>query len=281
MKRLLLLGLGALVAGCTHSPTAPVTISAPRIPAANNEVTIRTVRLVWDGDSLVVAAADGSESEVRLLGINAPEHDECHGDLATIALEEMLTEQGVVLVADGADRDQYGRLLRQVYVDGTNVNLALVAAGHAVAVQTGHSMQAEFLEREDEAIDAALGMWAPDACGAAAGGDIVIADFVADPPGADGANRNAEWVALANHGEEPVDLGGWILRDESTANRYQFATTAEIAPGATVRVHSGCGNDTEDDLYWCSENPVWSNGGDTIIVQDPAGTVTALTRYPS
>jgi len=278
MRRLLLLAIGALLAGgCARHPTVPATINAPELPRVGDVATVLQVR---DGDSLQVAATDGSVPEVRLLGINAPERDECHGDAARTALEEMLQGQQVVLVRDGDDQDQYGRLLRYVYASEANLNLDLVTAGHAVAMQTGHFLQADFLAGEDQAIDARRGLWAGDACSAAADRDIAIADFVADPPGADGDDLNAEWIAIADNGDEPIDLGGWTIRDESTANRYRFAPTALIDPGAVIRVHSGCGDDTGADLHWCSDGPVWSNGGDTIIVQDDSGTVIAVARYP-
>jgi len=278
MRQLLLLAMGAVLAGgCARHPTAPATVTAPELPNVGDVATVLQIR---DGDSLQVAASDGSLSEVRLLGINAPEWNECHGDAARNALEEMLRGQQVTLVPDGDDHDQYGRLLRYAYAGGANLNLDLVTAGHAVVMQTGYSLQADFLAGEDEAIDTGRGLWARDACGAAADGDIAIGDFVADPPGADGDDLNAEWVAITNVGDEPIDLDGWTLRDESSANRYRFSPAALLDPGAVIRVHTGCGDDTATDVHWCSDGPVWSNGGDTIIVQDSAGLVAAVSRYP-
>jgi micrococcal nuclease len=272
----MLLALTVLLAGCAGSSAIPVESIAPTLPATAETVTVRSVR---DGDSLQVARADGSVAEVRLIGINAPERDECGGAAATAALEAMLQSEPVAIDAVAEDRDQYGRLLRFVYAAGENLNLALVAAGHAVVVQTGSSLQEELIRQEDEAIEAGRGLWAADACGDEPPAPIVIDGYVTDPPGADDADLNAEWVAVANRGDEPVDLDGWVLRDESTVNRFRFAATTVLDHGAVLRVHSGCGSDTATDVYWCSEIPVWSNGGDTIILQSPSGTVIAVLRY--
>jgi micrococcal nuclease len=72
---------------------------------------------------------------VRLLQIDAPElHGDCFGKGALSALRE-LTPKGtrVTLVRDpGLDQtDRYGRLLRYVLANGTNVNVALVRGGAA------------------------------------------------------------------------------------------------------------------------------------------------------
>ena len=89
------------------------------------------VDYVTDGDTLRTRSGE----RVRLLQIDAPElHGDCYGNEARAALEH-LTPPGVTvtLVRDRAldSSDVYGRSLRYVFVQGTNVNLALVREGAA------------------------------------------------------------------------------------------------------------------------------------------------------
>ena len=79
-----------------------------------------------------------------------------------------------------------------------------------------------------------------------------------------------------------MNLADWTLRDESSRNRYVFIGL-NLKPGMSVTVRTGCGEDHFDTLYWCSEQAVWSNDGDTAILQDHHGSVVdrwVYTRSP-
>ena len=89
------------------------------------------VDYVNDGDTLRTT----SGKKVRLLQIDAPElHGDCYGKAALTALR-LLAPKGarITLVRDPVldQTDRYGRLLRYVIVNGTNVNVALVREGAA------------------------------------------------------------------------------------------------------------------------------------------------------
>ena len=96
-----------------------------------------TVVRVTDGDTLGVRLPDGSEENVRILGIDTPEVREpveCGGGEASermLALVPVGTT--VVLVSDPTqgDRDRYDRLLRYVVRSGDDVGLAQLTSGHA------------------------------------------------------------------------------------------------------------------------------------------------------
>lgn len=263
-----------LLAGCDSTPES--TTGAASSPAGTAAETIRVI----DGDSLLVAIGS-SEAEIRLQGVNAPEGSECFGDEARDALEGMLSWGELTLVAGGEDTDQYGRLLRYAYADGLNINQVLLAEGKAVVLQGDHPADADFAAASDLAALQRLGMWAPDACGSdGPPSQVAIIDYVFNPPGPDADLMNEELVVIGNEGEDPIDMSGWILRDESTQHRYHFPNPVELPPGEEIVVHTGCGRDTTYDLYWCSDDPVWSNGGDTVILQLADGTVVARVRYP-
>lgn len=278
---LLFVALPALLAACASSSQEGSAAAAQRSPSttANPSGDTAEVAHIFDGDSLEVTIDGGSLVEVRLLGINAPEGSECFGDEAKRALEDRLTGTTITLVADNEESDQFGRVLRYVYVDGVNVNLAMIATGNALAIQTGHSLNETFVGNSENAAAAGIGMWAADACREGALPSLDIVDYVFDPQGRDADDPNGEWVAIANQTATSVAMDGWTLRDESTQNRFRFPDEFALDPGAEVLIHSGCGNNSPSDLYWCAPDPVWSNGGDTIVLQGPAGTVVAWDRY--
>lgn len=238
---------------------------------------------VTDGDTLVVEVG-GREERVRLIGINTPERGECFADEATAALAGLVEGGEVRLVVDQSDRDDYGRLLRDVYVGDTFVNEDLVRDGFALANRyepdVAHAGELEAAQAEAEA--AGRGLWAPDACGRpdAAAAVVVVEEIEADPPGDDTLDPNAEYVVVRNTGDGAVDLTGWGIKDESASHRFAFPDGFSLAAGAAVTVHTGCGADTGTDLFWCNEgSAVWNNDGDTAFLLDPSGNVVDTRTY--
>ena len=274
-------------AACTTTVDPTTSNAEPgALPAAVREPV--ELRDVFDGDSIEVSLADGTPAEIRLIGINAPEGDECHGDDSRTALEALLEDADLSIVADEEDPrensdqgvDQFGRLLRYVYAGNRNVNLSLVTSGNALALQSGHSREPEFVAATDAAAGDRLGMWSESVCEPQVPvPSIEIADYVFDPRGRDADNANDEWVTLTNQDTAPVDMTDWILRDESTRHRFFFPGGFRLEHGASVTIYSGCGDPSPQELYWCASDPVWSNGGDTIVLQQAGGSVVARERY--
>jgi micrococcal nuclease len=87
------------------------------------------VTSVIDGDT--VELADGRH--VRYLGIDTPESGEYYAEEATAKNKDLVEGRAVELQRGKRDQDEYGRLLRYVYVDGIFVNAELVAQGYATA----------------------------------------------------------------------------------------------------------------------------------------------------
>ena len=111
---------------------------------------------VSDGDSLRATSTEG-DLEIRLLGVNAPEGDECFGDEAKSRLESLLTPGSVSLHPWPGEVDEFGRTLGFISAGGVFVNLALLETGHAVARdQSDHGFADEFEEAEGHAADAGI-----------------------------------------------------------------------------------------------------------------------------
>ncbi len=103
---------------------------------------------------------------------------------------------------------------------------------------------------------------------------ITGANFVATSP--EKENLNEEWVEIANQGEEDVNLEGWTLSDRQN-HTYSFPNFV-LAAGASVKVHTGSGEDTEENVYINRSTPIWNNDGDSAILADSEGIIVA--RYP-
>ena len=128
---------------------------------------------VIDGDTIDVAA-EGETYRVRYIGVDTPERDEPYYEEATKANRDMVSRQTIALVKDVSDTDQYGRLLRYVYLeDGTFVNAELIRQGYGRMVtfppDVAHSEF--FAGLQKEAREKEWGLWGqaevqalPDGC---------------------------------------------------------------------------------------------------------------------
>ena len=90
----------------------------------------QVVRVI-DGDTLVIHY-DGEPTSIRLPRVNAPERNESGGPAATDALRRLVDGRTVrISFTAERKRDNFGRLLASVAVDGVDVETQLVRAGMA------------------------------------------------------------------------------------------------------------------------------------------------------
>jgi endonuclease YncB( thermonuclease family) len=265
--------------GETVVTTTPLTLP----PLEEQEIA--TVISVTDGDTFKVRI-DGVEFDVRMLGINAPESDECWGPESTVLLAGLIDGRDILLVSGEEDTDQFGRLLRYIYLDEPQgpvfVNSIAVESGNAIGLSNGHEYERSFKSLEGSAYQSGLGMWGTFVCGDAEGiaADrpvVRVSEVQFNPDGPDNEKLGEETVTIVNEGYGRVSLAGWVLRDESSSNRMTFPRGTLLAPGDTVTVVTGCSGGPADAVYWCNDGAVWSNQGDTVIVSDTMGN--AVIRY--
>jgi len=266
----------------TQGPSE-VSTTTPTLPPLEDQV-VASVGSVTDGDTITVTI-DGVQSDLRLLGINAPEVSECWGPESTALLTRILDGRDVLLVSGDEDTDAFGRLLRYVYLDDPEgpifVNAELVRMGYALGMSNGHEHESSFKTLEAAAFQSGLGMWGTFVCGDAEGVSadrpvVRVSEVVFDPSGPDNENLSEEYVTIVNEGYGRVSLSGWVLRDESSTNRLTFPSGTVLAPGDSVTVVTGCDGGPPDAIRWCNDG-VWSNQGDTVIVSDTLGN--AVIRY--
>ena len=127
-----------------------------------------TVERVADGDTLIATSENGTRLRIRLLGIDAPEvpHGRTlgqpYGLEARHYLARLVVSRSVRVELFGPD--VYKRTLAVLWVEGTNVNVAMVRAGLAEVYQGVRCAVycRELTEAEDEAQRERVGMWALD-----------------------------------------------------------------------------------------------------------------------
>ena len=291
------------IGACDTRPTSPVfddtTTTSTTLPGIDDLTTttvtlpppdvrvVGTVLGVTDGDTLDVLS-EGTTSTIRLLGVNAPELSECWGEESKTFLTNLTANKNVLLVEGEVDVDPFGRLLRYLYLEDEAhpvfINAELVRSGHAIGLQDGTDIASNMKSLEARAFQSGYGMWATYACGDFEGvaGDrpvIRVSELVFDPDGPDADALDGEYVTIVNEGYDVVEISGWILRDESTSNRFSYPANTILDPGESITVVTGCDGGPPGALHWCSAQAVWSNGGDTAIITDTLGNAVVWYTY--
>ena len=217
------------------------------------------VTWVYDGDTVAVDGDNGT-IDVRFLGINAPEGDECFYDRALDRLIETLKGRTVTLDVE-ANLDQYGRTLAYVWDGDRAVNLEMVQMGLAIATTPDSGIG--FIPEEEKAYLNGVGLWSNDACASSAIPNVVI----------DAVDSAGEIVIIVNDDSSAIDISGWTLRDESSRHRYRIPTGRILQPDEQMAISS-------DDPTWDpGGSPVWNNDGDMALLLDRDGRVVDRWRY--
>lgn len=85
-----------------------------------------------------------------------------------------------------------------------------------------------------------------------------------------------EYVRLQSLENTEIDLDGWTIRDGS-GTEYEFGDVA-LAPGDTLTLYTGDGQDSSGELYWGTSS-VWNNDGDTATLEDSTGNIIVEETY--
>lgn len=164
-------------------------VLAACLPASESETTgtdnsqtgeLARVIHVIDGDTIEIES-QGKEYRVRYIGVDTPEREEPYYEEAADANRKMVDNEDVVLVQDVSETDQYGRLLRYVYLqDGTFVNAELISQGYGrvVTFPPDVAQTKLFTELQQEARDNQRGLWG-------------LSEMQALPAGCDTCSKNS------------------------------------------------------------------------------------------
>ncbi len=250
------------------------------VEITTNKSTAFVYRVI-DGDSIELQ----NNTEVRLLGINAPERSQPYYQEATNRLRELIDGKTVIFENDIQDKDQYGRLLRYLFINDSFVNLQLVKEGYATVyiISPNKKYEADLRNAETEAKTLKLNIWKQPSgegnlCDSRCMG---ISYFKWNAEGNDCDNLNDEHVTFINSCSYSCDLTSWTVKDESSRDPYVFPTFI-LESGKTVTLYTGCGTNTRTQVYWCSRghscNAVWNNDGDVLYARNSNGEL--VLNYP-
>ena len=82
---------------------------------------------VYDGDTITVRTTE--TIKIRLDGVDAPELKQPHGQASKQALSALVF--GKTITVKPKSKDRYGRTIARLEADGIDINLQMVATGHA------------------------------------------------------------------------------------------------------------------------------------------------------
>lgn len=244
---------------------------------ADNEYIVASV---YDGDTIETK----EKIKIRLLGVNTAEIGQPYAEEARDFNRSLVLGKKVRLQYDVQQKDRYGRILAYVFVDNMFVNLELVKNGFAVSetIQPNVKYQQEIIEAQKQARNACLNIW-EGLCSTPTNKEncVKITTIHYDAEGNEADNKNDEWISLQNSCSTTVYLEGWLIKDNSASNSYTFPTFS-LPANKTVVIHSGCGNNTQTDLYWkCPEqkNAIWNNDSDHAFLYNQSKILVSDYSY--
>jgi len=86
-----------------------------------------------------------------------------------------------------------------------------------------------------------------------------------------------ERICFTSKEAHTVDMTGWLVRD-AVQHQYTFVGF-QLKGGASVRLHTARGADSETDVYWGRNGHIWDDKGDTAYLLDAAGVLIDEYSY--
>ncbi|MFH0987262.1 MAG: lamin tail domain-containing protein [Candidatus Micrarchaeota archaeon] len=153
-----------------------------------------------------------------------------------------------------------------------NLELAEQGYAHSYFYSSDEKKRPEIENAESAAIGAEIGIWqrSETAC-------IAVFDFHYDAEDDDSSNLNDEYVILENNCSGDISMLGWTAKDRAT-NMYTFGNFT-LRSGDDFVLRTGCGQNSSDELYWCSSGAVWNNDEDALYLRDGEGKLAVYAPY--
>lgn len=203
---------------------------------------------VIDGDTI-----ETELGKVRLLGINTPEEGQYYYQEAKNYLNLFLNQQ-ISMEKTKEDKDQYDRLLRYVFIEGTMLNKHILELGLAHFYTYNEDKYTEQLRQaEKTAREQNLGIWrkSTDICA----GCINLIELNEVDLG--------EYVILGNNCSFACNLAGWTINDDSSSHERKL----------DFSIFSG------ENKKLDYNGSIWNDDGDSLYLRDSYGLLVLFYRY--
>ena len=254
------------------------------IPEYGIKYKVEITKII-DGDTFDAVFPNGNIERIRLLGVDCPEitiennkkyeYDnitnlECltyYGLEAKNFAENWLTNKTIYIQFDSnaGFKEYYDRWLTYLFLSNkTDFGEELLKHGYArVYIEENFHKKEYYIDRENQAIKNKTGLWS--CLSKKENHGIVILTVHYNAEGRDEENLNDEYVIIKNINTTPIDMTGYSLTDEAD-HTYYFPENYIIEPKTIVKIHTGYGNNSQEDLYWNNDHPIWDNDGDTTYL---------------
>ncbi len=105
--------------------------------------------------------------------------------------------------------------------------------------------------------------------------DFQITHLENDPP-----YELDEYVTIKNISGKAADMTGWVLKnDHNPADKYTFPDGFTLLNTKSVKVWTKSGEDSNTDLYWGLDYPVWNSGSDCAWLRNDDNDLVANYCY--
>ena len=97
-----------------------------------------------------------------------------------------------------------------------------------------------------------------------------------------GHDTDNEFILFENTSSSEIDLSGHVVTDREeggTGIEAEFPSGFTLGPGDQVRVTSGFGSPTDDEIFMNSGRAVWRQDGDEVLIIGPGGDVVFRHEY--
>ena len=138
-----------LLAACV----LPCPAASDTLPAKLKGKVVR----VADGDTVTIRLKDGTQEKIRFYGIDAPESDQDYGDKSREKLVSLI--DGKTITVKTHERDQYDRVLGEIYLGKKDINLIMVQEGCAWHYDHYAPELTELADAQKQAQAAKKGLW--------------------------------------------------------------------------------------------------------------------------
>jgi beta-lactamase superfamily II metal-dependent hydrolase len=194
-----------------------------------------------------------------------------------------VTRPEVVVISVGANNEYghpdpwalryYQAVTEEIY--RTDVHGTVTIVGHrdgSYEVTTGRRELAEGSRDRSPLISSLVSPAPSEASGP------VSVGVLANPPGNDNENLNAEYAVIRNYLSESLVITNWTLCDAAN-HCFTFPQGTSIAPGDSVFLRTGIGSNTSTDFYLNQRQAIWNNRGDVATLYDERGRVVVRYKY--